>query len=170
MPTFEAQLQTARMFAEMARAANHPFPEMAAAEACLESCFGKSHLAVDGHNLFGVKQHAHPIYDTIVIPTREFIDGQWVIDGNTAWVKYPSFKESFEDRVATLKRLAPKYPHYKAALEAKNPIAFITEVSKTWSTDPQRGDKCIHFFKSYFPALYAEATAQPEVTEETPAA
>jgi flagellum-specific peptidoglycan hydrolase FlgJ len=41
--------------------ANHPFAKMAACEAALESSWGNSQLARDDFNLFGMKQHAHPV-------------------------------------------------------------------------------------------------------------
>ena len=44
--------------------ARHVFPEMAACEAALESGFGKSGLAREDNNLFGMKQHPHPVYGT----------------------------------------------------------------------------------------------------------
>lgn len=136
--------------ASAAQHAGHVFPEMAACEAALESAWGKSGLATEDNNLFGMKQHRHPIYGTHVLPTKEFVglekdteDG--LRDGWIAvkaqWVKYPDCASCFADRMATLKRLASAYPHYAAALDAKDRSAYITEVSKTWSTDPGRAAK-----------------------------
>ncbi len=65
--------------AAAARAAGHIFPEYAACEAALESAWGQSSLAVKGNNLFGTKQHVHPIYGTLNIPTREFLHSTWVV-------------------------------------------------------------------------------------------
>lgn len=139
-----------------ARAAGHLYPEMAACEAALESAWGSSQLARSANNLFGMKQHQHPIFGTLSLPTREFIgvdkerqmtvqDGK--LDGWIAtsadWVKYPDFVSCFRDRMATLQRLAPKFPHYAAALSAKTGEEFVREVSQTWSTDPHRADKVL---------------------------
>jgi flagellum-specific peptidoglycan hydrolase FlgJ len=118
----------------------HVFPEMAACEAALESDYGRSVLASVYNNLFGCKQHQHPVYGTHVLPTRECLDGKWVAL-NSSWIVYPDWAACFGDRMATLKRLASVYPHYAAALAAQSPLEYLSEVSQTWSTDPQRAAK-----------------------------
>lgn len=105
-------------------------------------------LAVHGNNLFGTKQHEHPIYGTLSLPTREYLGGEWkVVTAN--WVRYPTLDDCFADRLATLRRLSPIYPHYKAALEASDPETFVREVSQTWSTDPGRAEKVIEIYNEY---------------------
>ena len=126
--------------AAAAKQAGHVFPEMAACEAALESGFGKSGLATEDNNLFGMKQHKHPIYGTHVLPTKEFENGEWE-QVQASWIHYPGWPDCFTDRMATLQRLANAYPHYSAALNAKDRDSYIEEVSKTWSTDPQRAAK-----------------------------
>ena len=136
--------------------ANHPFAQMAACEAALESNWGNSELARDAFNLFGMKQHSHPIYGTMNLPTREWengpdghpIDGRW-ISVTAHWVKYPDWRSCFADRLATLERLSNAYPHYAAALKATDAKSYVTEVSKSWSTDPNRGLKVISIYDEY---------------------
>jgi flagellum-specific peptidoglycan hydrolase FlgJ len=128
----------------------HIFPDMAACEAALESSYGRSALAIDDNNLFGMKQHQHVLYGTHILPTREFLNSKWVTVG-ARWVKYPGWRECFDDRMATLRRLSTirdhngvlEFPHYDAALGAGNAAGFVIEVSRTWSTDPQRAKKVI---------------------------
>lgn len=147
---------TQRQFLDRAAAeagkANHPFPQMAACEAALESGWGHSQLATEGNNLFGMKQHTHPICGTMALPTREWegsaIDGRW-ITCSSQWVKYPDWCACFADRLGTLKRLSNAYPHYAAALKATDARGFVTEVSKTWSTDPNRAAKVLDIFQEY---------------------
>lgn len=135
--------------------AGHVWPDAAACEAALESSYGTSQLARDDNNLFGMKQHSHPVYGTHVLPTREFIDAnhdgqkEWVTV-NADWVKYPSWRECFQDRMETLKRLAPHYPHYAAALAAREPTSYILEVSQTWASDPRRGYKVLDIYSAYY--------------------
>lgn len=129
----------------------HPFPHMAAAEAALESNYGLSELARDANNLFGMKQHAHAVYSTMNLPTREFEGGEW-LQTVASWVEYPDWGSCFADRLATLQRLSNAFPHYKAALAATSPEAYIAEVSKTWSTDPARGAKCLAIYNEYLAA------------------
>ena len=131
---------------QQAEQAGHIWPVMAACEAALESGWGKSALAIEGHNLFVCRQHATPIYETIALPTREYILGQY-IQVNAYWVSYPTEADCFTDRMQTLRRL-PIY--YGAALSATNPIDYVREVSKSWSTDPERAAKVI--------AIYNEVT------------
>jgi flagellum-specific peptidoglycan hydrolase FlgJ len=128
--------------------ANHPFPQMAACEAALESSWGNSQLAREGNNLFGMKQHVHPLYGTMTLPTHEFLRGEWtVVSAN--WVKYPDWRGCFADRLATLERLSNVYPHYKAALDAKDERTYITEVSASWSTDALRALKVLGIYQEY---------------------
>lgn len=123
----------------------HIFPQMAAAEAALESGFGTSGLAISDNNLFGMKQHKHPVYGTHVLPTKEFLNGEWTVV-NAQWIKYPDWAACFSDRMDTLRRLKDAYPHYAAALAATDATTYVTEVSRTWSTDPQRAAKVISIF------------------------
>lgn len=130
---------------QQAEAAGHIFPKMAACEAALESGYGVSGLAIADNNLFGMKQHQHPIYGTHVLPTKEFLNGGWVVV-NANWIHYPDMAACFTDRMNTLRRLSTAYPHYAAALAALDAITFVTEVSRTWSTDPNRAAKVIAIY------------------------
>ena len=146
----DQQKQFLEKAAAEARRVNHPFPEMAASEAALESRFGNSELARDGLNVFGMKQHTHPIFQTLNLPTHEGTPGHpdWK-EISASFVKYPDLGSCFADRLSTLQRLAPVYPHYAAALAAKTPEDYVTEVSKTWSTDQTRAPHVIAIFQEY---------------------
>ena len=132
-------LQKAR---DAARASGHIWPDYAACEAALESAWGGSKLAAEGNNLFGTKQHSTPIFQTLNLPTKEFENGQWIVV-NAAWVQYPDWATAFKDRMDTLNRLQAKFPDYAAALAAATGEDFVTHVSHTWSTDPQRAAKVL---------------------------
>lgn len=144
----DSQKQFLDITSKAAEDAGHLFPSMAACEAALESGYGSSELAVQGHNLFGVKQHIHARFGTLNLPTKEFLNGNWTVV-DAAWVSYPTLTDCFRDRLATLQLLAPHYPHYAAALGAPDAQTFVTEVSKSWSTDPQRAAKVIQIFDKY---------------------
>lgn len=131
-----------------ARMVAHPFPDMAASEAALESGYGRSLLARQGNNLFGMKQHQHAIYGTLTLPTREFTGSGWIMV-QAPFVKYPTLEDCFADRLNTLTRLKSIYPDYKLALEAQSPEEYVTHVSRTWSTDPSRAKKCILIWREY---------------------
>lgn len=131
--------------------ANHLFPQMAAAEAALESNFGNSELARDFNNMFGTKLHQHPDHPEWgmhSLPTREFEGGTWITI-NSSWMSYPGWDDCFRDRMGTLYRLSNLFPHYKAALAARTAEEYVAEVSKTWSTDPARALKVISIYQEY---------------------
>lgn len=130
-----------------AKQAGHIWPSMAACEAALESTWGESELAKD-NNLFGQKQQVHPIYGTIHIPTREFLHEHWITE-DAPWVKFPTIADCFASRMDTLRRLSSSYPHYAAALAAGMPEVYVTQVSLSWSTDPERAAKCIEIFDAH---------------------
>jgi flagellum-specific peptidoglycan hydrolase FlgJ len=132
-----------------AKTAGHVFPEIAACEAALESSYGNSLLALQDLNLFGMKQHRHPVFGTANLPTREFEHGKWFAT-TAAWVVYPNLGACFADRMATLERLAPEYPNYASALDAKDAASYVTVVSKSWSTDPDRAKKVIAIYQEAF--------------------
>jgi flagellum-specific peptidoglycan hydrolase FlgJ len=140
--------------------ANHPFPQMAACEAALESTWGHSALARECNNLFGMKQHSHPVFLTMTLPTQEFLNGAWKQVPGASWVKYPDWRACFCDRLSTLERLSSVMPHYAAALAAKDPRTYITEVSKSWSTDPLRAQKVIGVYEEYLAAI-AQSSLPP---------
>jgi len=144
--------------------ANHPFPAMAACEAALESTWGHSLLALQDFNLFGMKQHAHPIYGTITLPTREWqgsaLDGRWEVV-SAKFVVYPDWRACFCDRLATLERLSNVYPHYKAALDAPDARTYVTEVSKTWSSDPDKAKKVIAIYDDFIQTQTPTPIAPP---------
>ena len=150
----QTQLDFLNKATAAATAAKCPFPDMMACEAALESAWGNSLIAVKGCNLFGCKQHAHPIYGTLNVPTHEYLGGAWTTV-MAPWVEYPDWGASFADRVATLQRLAPVYPHYAAALAAADPTTYINQVSQTWSTDPNRAAHVLAIYNEYQAALAA---------------
>ncbi len=137
---------------QQAEQAGHIFPDMAACEAALESRYGTSQLAISANNLFGMKQHltkrADNTYDFVTMPTKEYIDGEWKIVAAN-FCKYPDQAACFTDRMNTLKYLAPHYPHYAAALLAKDAIEYVNAVSLSWSTDPRRAAKVIAICESH---------------------
>lgn len=149
------------MLYQEAKNSSHIFPEMAVMEILLESSWMKSKLAVEGNNVFGQKWSKNSIYDKISLPTKEFVDGQWVIE-QADFVKYPTIKDAFTDRMKLLVRLTNTYKEYKNALNARDNIEFITEVSRRWSTDIERGNKVIKLYEAY-KYLFEKQTPTPVI-------
>jgi flagellum-specific peptidoglycan hydrolase FlgJ len=132
-----------------AKYAEHIFPDMAACEAALESAWGVSRLARDANNLFGEKASHDYTGEVLVLPTSEYLPGGKWTTITATWVKFDSIADCFRSRMALLERLAPEYPHYAAALAAPDAETFVTEVSKSWSTDPQRAAKVLSIYRAH---------------------
>ncbi len=146
--------------ANAARAAHHIFPEYAACEAALESGWGRSKLAVEAHNLFGQKQSHPPLpgTETITMPTREYLHDHWMtVLAN--WTKFPGFTECFAARMALLNNLSRTFPNYQAALKAGTGEQYIVAVSKSWSTDPDRGGKVLSIYDAHTAAFQSTEAA-----------
>jgi flagellum-specific peptidoglycan hydrolase FlgJ len=153
-----------------ARAAGHIFPEYAACEAALESTWGQSRLAREANNLFGQKQSADSIATpgadagVLALPTQEFLHGRWVTVV-AHWARFTDAAACFGARMALLRRLGHSYPAYTRALAAATGEGFIEEVSRAWSTDPQRAQKVLAIHRqhcaSFLPLAPATLTSSP---------
>lgn len=131
---------------EAAKYAEHVFPAYAAAEAALESRWGRSQLAISANNLFGRKASRGDDPSTYtVMSTREFLHGTWITTP-AYWRKFSNWNECFQDRMALLERL-PKL--YRDALEAPDGESFVTLVSQHWSTDPDRAKKVLEIYRAH---------------------
>ena len=128
--------------------AGHVFPEFAACEAALESGWGQSKLATEANNLFGQKQSHPPVGEGVQLPTKEYAHGAW-LTVPALWAKFADWQECFAARMALLERLANAYPAYAAALAAKDGRDFVTQVSRRWSTDPNRGEKVLQVWQMH---------------------
>lgn len=148
-----------------AQAANHVWPAYAACEAAIESRWGRSAGALD-NNLFGMKQHKHPVYGTHNLPTKEW-NGSLFMPEVDAFVVYPDWASCFRDRMDTLRRLAPSFPHYQRALDAKTGESYIREVSQSWSTDPHRAANVLTVYLFHCRDLEEATLAAPAQAAET---
>lgn len=102
------------------------------AQAILESYWGKSLLAKEANNLFGIKAHGGWTGKVYVINTAEYRKGKKVVE-QAAFRKYPSRKDSIFDHGRFLLR-----PIYSAAQPYKaDPVKFAQAIHKCgYATDP----------------------------------
>ena len=160
-----------RQASAAARAAGHIFPDYAACEAALESTWGRSRLAREANNLFGQKQSADgqsgiatpgATAGFLAMPTQEFLHGRWVTV-TAHWARFADQAACFRARMALLHRLEHSYPAYARALAATTGEVFIEEVSRAWSTDPQRAQKVLAIHRqhsaSFLPLVPAAVAA-----------
>ena len=151
------QLENLRNLFLAAQTSEHIFPAMAACEACLETGWLSSVLGNEYNNLFGQKQSVEPIYLTVHLPTQE-VQGGHTFNVTAAFVWFPTKAVAFTERMNLLLRLQDEYPDYKAALHAANADDYVRAVSRKWSTDPDRAEKCLEIYYAH-PGIFNEVTA-----------
>lgn len=111
-------------------------PVIAAAQAALESNWGRSQLAQQANNLKGVKAGSSWRGDTIELPTREWreADDTWYTT-TARWRKYPNWAAAFLDYGDLIERV---YPH--AAAVADDATGFLDQLTARaypkYATDP----------------------------------
>lgn len=105
------------------------------AQAALESRWGRSQLAREGNNYFGIK--AHRGHAALTLPTMENANG--ADERVTArFARYESMLECFQCRDHILMRGAV----YAAARDMlADEEAFIDEMARHWATDPHYAEK-----------------------------
>jgi flagellum-specific peptidoglycan hydrolase FlgJ len=132
---------------EAARTAGHIWPAYAACEAMEESAWGTSELYSEANNPFGQKAGGAEM-PSIALPTWEVVRGvrRYII---ARFVMFGSLEEAFDERMNLLRRLAPQWPHYAAALSSTTGEEYVREVSATWSTDPLRADNVLAIYREH---------------------
>jgi flagellum-specific peptidoglycan hydrolase FlgJ len=137
------------------------------AQAILESGWGKSKLATEYLNFFGIKPGAHAAPDSYVeMPTTEFIDGQprHVL---APFVRYPNAPLCFGAHA----RLLSCAPRYASAMAVRNdPAAFAERLQSCgYSTNPRYAAQLHELMRDYDLTQY-DLTPLPPAQEERAAA
>lgn len=115
------------------------------AQAALESGWGESALTKTGNNLFGIKADSLWRGQTLIMNTKEFIKGQWVVVP-ALWRKYPSWQASVDDHAAFLKR----NPRYKSCFACTTAQAFVRALAQAgYATDPAYADKVVRLVNQH---------------------
>ncbi|MFB3915132.1 MAG: glycoside hydrolase family 73 protein [Terriglobales bacterium] len=112
-------------------------PGVTVAQAALESAWGRSQLARDAHNYFGIK--AHGSHRLIELPTTEVVNGK-AVRTSANFAAYDSMAACFADRDQLILKLAC-YADARAC--SAGPLAFIRALSRHWATDPEYAQKLI---------------------------
>ena len=118
-------------------------PSVTAAQAILESAWGKSALATEGHNLFGIKGSYNG--NSIIMRTREVYGGRSVYV-NAAFRKYPSNYESVVDHG----RFLAVNSRYKNLLWQHN-YSYVTSMLQRdgYATDPSYASSLNKVIQTY---------------------
>lgn len=112
-------------------------PSLIISQACLESNFGNSQLAIKGNNLFGVKGSHNGDY--LLMSTKEWDAKKGWYQVQAKFRKYPSWKESVEDHALLFKNglSREKSNRYAAIIgESDYKKAIIAVKNAGYATDP----------------------------------
>jgi hypothetical protein len=131
------------------------------AQAIDESAWGKSQLAADYHNLFGIKGTGPA--GSVDLPTSEFYNGQWV-NIDAPFRVYHNVAESIADHAELL---ATSGYYQRAMADRGIPDAFANDLTGVYATDPDYGSTIIAIMKLYnlyrfdSPSTASPSTASP---------
>ena len=134
-------ISTALDAARAAREAGAPIvPEIAAAQAALESRYGESELAKRGNNLFGIKAGASWGGPVLRLRTREFDPDHGWREVVVRWRAYSDWAACFEDYGRIIARL-PWYADAVRAAQRGDPLGYLRGLlprlgEPGWATDP----------------------------------
>lgn len=123
-------------------------PSITIAQAIIESDWGRSSLASQYNNYFGVKG-SNPA-NTKVLQTKEYVNGRWITVYGRFRV-YSDYKESMKDHAALfVKGTTWNRNQYRHVLAAQDYVdaAFALQTDG-YATDPGYTKKIIHTIKQY---------------------
>lgn len=115
------------------------------ADAALESGWGTSMLTQKAFNLFGVKSTPDWTGKTLSMPTREYLNDQWVTVA-ALWRAYPDWLASINDHATFLL----SNPRYRPAFAYTTGALFAQAVQGCgYATDPAYASKIISIIKAH---------------------
>lgn len=128
------------------------------AQAALESNWGASRLAVEGHNLFGLKGSGPA--GSLIVPTTEYRGGK-TVTVNAAFRKYRSWAESIADHARLLSAA-----RYAGAVRKTGPEAARAVAAAGYASDPQYASKLVRLMDTFNLTQYDEAKGDEPMTAE----
>jgi flagellum-specific peptidoglycan hydrolase FlgJ len=150
-------------------AAQHRFGVPAAvtiAQAIEESAWGRSGLAAQYNNLFGIKGTGPA--GSVTLPTSEYVGGHWV----TVDARFRVYHNAAESIADHAELLATSGYYTRAMADRSVPDAFANDLTGVYATDPDYGGNLIALMKLY--NLYrfevSGTAAQPSVPATAPTA
>ncbi len=138
---------------DAARAQGVPVvPKAVAAQAALESDWGRSQLAREANNLFGVKAGSSWRGPVLELPTWEVVDGHRM-ETTARFRRYEDFEAAVQDYVAIIGRL-DWYRDAREAARYGDPYGFLCGLEGRggepgWATDPDYARKAPAIMRTY---------------------
>ncbi|MGF3073502.1 glycoside hydrolase family 73 protein [Facklamia sp. P12945] len=125
------------------------YASVSLAQAVLESDFGRSQLASQHNNLYGVKTSADDP-NSALYPTMEFFDGEWV-EIKDYFKVYPSRQASMREHALLMINGTSWDPNqYQAVLQAKDFQSQAQALQDSgYATDPNYGEKLINMIEEW---------------------
>ncbi len=113
------------------------------AQAIEESAWGRSSLAAQYHNLFGIKGTGPA--GTVSLPTTEYSGGHWV----TVDAQFRVYHNDAESIADHAELLATSGYYTRAMADRSVPDAFANDLTGVYATDPEYGGNLIALMKLY---------------------
>lgn len=135
-------------YAKRLQSAYGILPSVTLAQAVLESDWGKSTLASDYHNLFGIKGDS--VANTKEMTTKEYVNGQWIMI-KARFRVYADDAASMKDHALLFVNGTTWNPkQYQAVLDAKDyKTAAAALATSGYATDPDYPAKLIQLVETY---------------------
>ncbi len=144
----QAFLAAAIPAARQATAATHVPASVTVAQAILESDWGRSALAQDANNYFGMKVMGTLGNDGVVwLPTSEYDDSGNVFTITSAFRAYKSLADSIADHDQLLETASRYAPAMQATDDPRQFAALIAQ--EGYSSDPAYADKVVALMDRY---------------------
>lgn len=128
--------------AKLLQKSTHLFASITIAQAILESDWGRSDLAVEANNLFGIKGVFNE--ESSIMPTDEYIDGERVTIDDS-FKKYETIQESMIDHMEFLK--GSTYEDIKTSKNYRE--AAVALQNGGYATDPDYAEKLIQLIEEF---------------------
>ena len=139
-------------------------PSVSIAQAILESNWGRSKLAEEANNLFGIKGDYNG--ESLTVTTKEW-DGSKMIDVDAGFRKYPSWNESIEDHGTFFTSTDWRKNNYKNVIGETNYKDMAKALSDSgYATDPAYATKLINIVEEYNLSKYDEEAGIKVVSKE----
>ena len=117
-------------------------PGVTVAQAALERAWGRSQLARQANNYFGIKARAGAP-EFAEFPTWELMDGK-PVRVTARFARFDSMAACFRERDRMINQL-PAYA--QAKLAAADAEAFIRALARRWATDPRYAEKLLGIYR-----------------------
>lgn len=152
--TREEFLERAMVAARASSATSGLDPRITAAQAALESNFGRSRLSTEANNYFGIK--ARGGQPSVEMRTTEVVNGKSVAV-RAHFARFGSMEECFvaRDRIILT---VPCYAEARAC--AADGEGFVRALARRWATDPQYADKLLRIVPMLTAAAEAHAAEE----------